>query len=132
MKERKISLFFLINICFCLLISNSFATEDKLKQMNNIDTKIDFSLYVFAKEQIELKATTKVNKGTNVIDAISELIIMSVKDTDWGPMIISLANVEAKANKYWSLWVNGNMSNAGARDIIINSKTEIKLILEEF
>jgi len=103
-------------------IQPTFAAEDT----------IQFTLEIVAQDQITLTSITQAAKGLNAIEAINQVIIMGIKDTDWGPMIVSLAGVEAVGNTYWALFVNGEMSMVGAQDVVLDSDTIIRLILTAF
>jgi hypothetical protein len=93
---------------------------------------VQFTLEIVAEDQITLNAVTQVTKGLNAIDALQQVVAMGVKDTDWGPQIMSLGGVEAIGNTYWALWVNGDMSMVGAQDVVLDADTVIRLILTPF
>jgi len=93
---------------------------------------VQFTLEIVAEDQITLNAVTQVTKGLNAIDALQQVVAMGVKDTDWGPQIMSLGGVEAIGNTYWALWVNGDMSMVGAQDVVLDVDTVIRLILTPF
>ena len=97
-----------------------------------VDDTVQFTLEVVADDQITLNAVTQVTKGLNAIEALNQVVVMGIKDTDWGPQIMSLGGVEAVGNTYWALWVNGEMSMVGAQDVILDADTVISLILTEF
>lgn len=103
-------------------IQPTFASEDT----------VQFTLEIVAQDQITLTSVTQAAKGLNAIEAINQVIIMGIKDTDWGPMIVSLGGVEAVGNTYWALFVNGEMSMVGAQDVILDTDTIIRLILTAF
>jgi hypothetical protein len=73
-----------------------------------------------------------VEKGLNVYEAIKQLVVVGVKDTSYGPQIMSLGGVEAIGNTYWALYVNGSMSMVGAQDVILLDDTFIRLNMEDF
>ena len=93
---------------------------------------VQFTLEIVAEDQITLNAVTQVTKGLNAIDALQQVVAMGVKDTDWGPQIMSLGGVEAIGSTYWALWVNGDMSMVGAQDVVLDVDTVIRLILTPF
>ena len=93
---------------------------------------IQLSLVITSDDQINLTAVKEVEKGINSYDAIKELVVVGVKDTSYGPQIISLGGVEAIGNTYWALYVNGSMSMVGAHDVILSEDTFIHLIMEAF
>ena len=68
----------------------------------------------------------------NVYEAIKQLVVVGVKDTSYGPQIMSLGGVEAIGNTYWALYVNGSMSMVGAQDVILLDDTFIRLNMEDF
>jgi hypothetical protein len=103
-------------------IQPTFAAEDT----------VQFTLEIVAENQVTLTSITQAVRGLNAIEAINQVVIMGIKNTDWGPMIVSLASVEAVGNTYWALFVNGEMSMVGAQDVILDVDTIIRLILTAF
>ncbi len=93
---------------------------------------IQLSLVISSADQINLTAVKSVEKGINSYDAIKQLVIVGVKDTSFGPQIMSLGGVEAVGNTYWALYVNGSMSMVGAHDVILSEDTFIRLNMEAF
>ena len=93
---------------------------------------IQLSLVISSADQINLTAVKSVEKGINSYDAIKQLVIVGVKDTSFGPQIMSLGGVEAVGNTYWALYVNGLMSMVGAHDVILSEDTFIRLNMEAF
>ncbi len=93
---------------------------------------IQLSLVITSDNQINLTVVKEVEKGINSYDAIKELVVVGVKDTSYGPQIISLGGVEAIGNTYWALYVNGSMSMVGAHDVILSEDTFIRLNMEAF
>ena len=79
-----------------------------------------------------LTAVKIVEKGLNAYEAIKQLVVVGVKDTSYGPQIMSLGGVEAIGNTYWALYVNGSMSMVGAQDVILMDDTFIRLNMEDF
>ncbi|MGE4571108.1 MAG: DUF4430 domain-containing protein [Gammaproteobacteria bacterium] len=123
MKTMKSLLaFLLIGFVSITASTASFAADDT----------VQFTLEIVADDQITLNAVTQVTKGLNAIEALSQVVVMGIKDTDWGPQIMSLGGVEAVGNTYWALWVNGEMSMVGAQDVILDADTVISLILTAF
>ena len=96
-----------------------------------VDT-VQFSLVITSSDEINLTAIKQVEKGINSFEAINQLVIVGVKDTDWGPQIMSLGGVEAVGNTYWALYVNSSMSMVGVRDVILLEDTFIRLNMEAF
>ena len=96
-----------------------------------VDT-VQFSLVITSADEINLTAIKQVEKGINSFEAISQLVTVGVKDTDWGPQIMSLGGVEAVGNTYWALYVNGSMSMVGVKDVILSEDTFIRLNMEAF
>ena len=93
---------------------------------------VQLTLVITSADEINLTAVKLVEKGINSFEAISELVAMKAKETDWGPQIMSLGGVEAIGNNYWALYVNGSMSMVGAKDVILLADTFIRLNLEPF
>ena len=93
---------------------------------------IQLSLVISSADQINLTAVKSVEKGINSYDAIKQLVVVVVKDTSFGPQIMSLGGVEAVGNTYWALYVNGSMSMVGAHDVILSEDTFIRLNMEAF
>jgi hypothetical protein len=93
---------------------------------------VQLTLVITSADKINLTAVKQVEKGINSFEAISELVAMKAKETDWGPQIMSLGGIEAIGNTYWALYVNGSMSMVGAKDVILLEDTFIRLNLETF
>ena len=123
----KLKLRFLI-VLFVGLLSTQLAFSD---EVSTVDTVL-FSLTVTSTGQLNISSVKQVEKGINAFDAIDQLIVMGSKKTDWGPQIISLGGVEAIGNTYWALYVNGKMSMVGAKDVILDDDTFIRLNIEAF
>jgi hypothetical protein len=98
---------------------------------STVDT-VQLSLVITYTDEINLTAIKQVEKGINSFEAINQLVIVGVKDTDWGPQIMSLGGVEAVGSTYWALYVNGSMSMVGAQDVILSEDTFIRLNMEAF
>ena len=98
---------------------------------NSID-KVQLSLAISSADHINLTVVKQVETGINAYDAIRQLIVVGVKDTSFGPQIMSLGGVEAVGNTYWALYVNGTMSMVGAHDVILSEDTFIRLNMEAF
>jgi len=96
-----------------------------------VDT-VQLSLVITSADEINLTAIKQVEKGINSFEAITQLVTVGVKDTDWGPQIMSLGGVQAVGNTYWALYVNGLMSMVGAQDVILSEDTFIRLNMEAF
>ena len=119
---KKLLALFLIGFVSITASTASLAEQDS----------VQFTLEIVAEDQISLNSVTRVSKGLNAIEALNQVVVMLVKDTDWGPQIMSLGGVEAVGNTYWALWVNGEMSMVGAQDVILDADTIIRLILTHF
>ena len=98
----------------------------------NSNKTVQLSLAITSGDQINLTAVKQVEKGMNSYDAIRQLVVVGVKDTSFGPQIMSLGGIEAVGNTYWALYVNGSMSMVGAHDVILNEDTFIRLNMEAF
>ena len=93
---------------------------------------VQLSLVISSADEINLTVIKQVEKGINSFEAISQLVTVGVKDTDWGPQIMFLGGVEAVGSTYWALYVNGSMSMVGAQDVILSEDTFIRLNMEAF
>jgi len=93
---------------------------------------VQLSLAITSADQINLTVVKVVEKGINSYDAIRQLVVVGVKETSFGPQIMSLGGVEAVGNTYWALYVNGSMSMVGAHDVILSEDTFIRLNMEAF
>jgi len=109
-----------------LLFQSSLSFAD-----DSIET-IELSLVITSADEINLTAIKQVEKGLNSYEAISRLVTVGVKDTSFGPQIMSLGGIEAVGNTYWALYVNGLMSMVGAQDVILVKDTFIRLNMEAF
>ena len=98
---------------------------------NSIET-VQLSLAITSADHINLTAVKQVESGINAYDAIRQLLVVVVKDTSFGPQIMSVGGVEAFGNTYWALYVNGTMSMVGAHDVILSEDTFIRLNMEAF
>jgi hypothetical protein len=99
---------------------------------DNSTETVQLSLAITSADHINLTAVKQVETGINAYDAIRQLIVVGVKDTSFGPQIMSLGGVEAVGNTYWALYVNGTMSMVGAHDVILSEDTFIRLNMEAF
>ena len=93
---------------------------------------VQLSLVITAADQINLTAVKQVEKGLNSYEAIKQLVVVGVKETSYGPQIMSLGGIEAVGDTYWALYVNGSMSMVGAHDVILLEDTLIRLNMEDF
>jgi len=98
---------------------------------DEVDT-VQLSLVISSADEINLTAIKQVEKGINSYEAIIQLVTVGIKDTDWGPQIMSLGGVEAVGNTYWALYVDGSMSMVGVKDVILSEDTFIRLNMETF
>jgi hypothetical protein len=119
----KILSFFLIGF---------FSFNPVITLADDVVDTVQFSLVISSADEINLTAIKQVEKGINLFEAITQLVTLAAKDTDWGPQIISLGGVEAVGNTYWALYVNGSMSMVGAQDVILSEDTFIRLNMEVF
>ena len=109
-----------------------FSIQPTISLSDDSLETIQLTLVITSADEINLTAVKQVEKGINSFEAISELVAMKAKKTDWGPQIMSLGGVEAIGNTYWALYVNGSMSIVGAKDVILLADTYIRLNLETF
>ena len=109
-----------------------FSIQPTISLSDDSLETVQLTLVITSADEINLTAVKQVEKGINSFEAISELVSMKAKETDWGPQIMSLGGVEAIGNTYWALYVNGSMSIVGAKDVILLADTFIRLNLETF
>jgi len=109
-----------------------FSFQPLSVSADNSIEKVQLSLAITSADHINLTAVKQVETGINAYDAIRELLVVGVKDTSFGPQIMSLGGVEAVGNTYWALYVNGTMSMVGAHDVILSEDTFIRLNMEAF
>ena len=109
-----------------------FSFQPLSVSADNSTETVQLSLAITSADHINLTAVKQVETGINAYDAIRQLIVVGVKDTSFGPQIMSLGGVEAVGNTYWALYVNGSMSMVGAHDVILSEDTFIRLNMEAF
>ena len=109
-----------------------FSFQPLSVSADNSTETVQLSLAITSADHINLTAVKQVESGINAYDAIRQLIVVGVKDTSFGPQIMSLGGVEAVGNTYWALYVNGTMSMVGAHDVILSEDTFIRLNMEAF
>jgi hypothetical protein len=109
-----------------------FSFQPLSVSADNSTETVQLSLAITSADHINLIAVKQVETGINAYDAIRQLIVVGVKDTSFGPQIMSLGGVEAVGNTYWALYVNGTMSMVGAHDVILSEDTFIRLNMEAF
>jgi len=117
---------------FAILLIGIFSFHPTISLGDDSIETVQFTLVITDADEINLTAVKQVEKGIDSFEAISQLVAMEAKETDWGPQIISLGGVEAIGNTYWALYVNGSMSIVGAKDVILLADTFIRLNLETF
>jgi len=115
-----------------ILLIGLFSIQPTISLSDDSLETVQLTLVITAADEINLTAVKQVEKGINSFKAISQLVAMEAKETDWGPQIMSLGGVEAIGNTYWALYVNGSMSMVGAKDVILLADTFIRLNLEAF
>ncbi|MDC0195886.1 DUF4430 domain-containing protein, partial [Candidatus Thioglobus sp.] len=109
-----------------------FSLQSLTVSADNLTETVQLSLAITSADQINLTVVKPVEKGINSYDAIRQLVVVGVKETSFGPQIMSLGGVEAVGNTYWALYVNGSMSMVGAHDVILSEDTFIRLNMEAF
>jgi hypothetical protein len=109
-----------------------FSIQPTISLSDDSPETVQLTLVITSADEINLTAVKQVQKGINSFEAISELVAMKAKETDWGPQIMSLGGIEAIGNTYWALYVNGSMSMVGAKDVILLADIFIRLNLESF
>jgi len=115
-----------------LLLMGLFSMFSSVSNADESPESVQLTLAVTAADRINLTAVKMVEKGLNAYEAIKQLVVVGVKDTSYGPQIMSLGGVEAIGNNYWALYVNGSMSMVGAQDVILLDDTFIRLNMEDF
>ena len=115
-----------------LLLIGLFSMLSSVSYADESPESVQLTLAVTAADRISLTAIKMVEKGLNSYEAIKQLVVVGVKDTSYGPQIMSLGGVEAIGNTYWALYVNGSMSMVGAQDVILLDDTFIRLNMEDF
>ena len=115
-----------------LLLIGLFSMLSSVSYADETPESVQLTLAVTAADRISLTSVKMVEKGLNAYDAIKQLVVVGVKDTSYGPQIMSLGGVEAIGNTYWALYVNGSMSMVGAQDVILLDDTFIRLNMEDF
>jgi hypothetical protein len=115
-----------------LLLMGLFSMFSSVSYADESPESVQLTLAVTAADRISLTAVKMVEKGLNAYEAIKQLVVVGVKDTSYGPQIMSLGGVEAIGNTYWALYVNGSMSMVGAQDVILLDDTFIRLNMEDF
>ena len=115
-----------------LLLIGLFSMLSSLSYADESPESVQLTLAVTAADRISLTAVKMVEKGLNAYEAIKQLVVVGVKDTSYGPQIMSLGGVEAIGNTYWAFYVNGSMSMVGAQDVILLGDTFIRLNMEDF
>ena len=117
---------------FSLLLIGLFSLQSSISYADETSETVQLSLVITASDKINLTTVSRVEKGINAYKAIKALVVVGVKDTSYGPQIMSLGGVEAVGNTYWALYVNGAMSMVGAHDVILLEDTFIRLNMEDF
>ena len=115
-----------------LLLIGLFSMHSSLSYADETTETVQLSLVITAADQINLTAVKQVEKGLNSYEAIKRLVVVGVKETSYGPQIMSLGGIEAAGDAYWALYVNGSMSMVGAHDVILLEDTLIRLNMEDF
>ncbi len=115
-----------------LLLIGLFSMLSSVSYADESPESVQLTLAVTAADRISLTAVKMVEKGLNAYEAIKQLVVVGVKDTSYGPQIMSLGGVEAIGNTFWALYVNGSMSMVGAQDVILLDDTFIRLNMEDF
>ncbi|MDA9030237.1 DUF4430 domain-containing protein [Candidatus Pseudothioglobus singularis] len=115
-----------------LLLIGLFSMLSSVSYADETPESVQLTLAVTAADRISLTSVKMVEKGLNAYEAIKQLVVVGVKDTSYGPQIMSLGGVEAIGNTYWALYVNGSMSMVGAQDVILLDDTFIRLNIEDF
>ena len=122
-----------LNLKIFLIFSIGLFSFQPLSSLaENTTETVQLSLAITSADKINLTAVKAVEKGINSYEAIKQIVVVGVKDTSYGPQIMSLGGEEAVGNTYWALYVNGSMSMVGAHDVILSEDTFIRLNMEAF
>ena len=117
---------------FSLLLMGLFSLQSSISYADETPETVQLSMVITASDKINLTTVSQVEKGMNAYEAIKALVVVGVKDTSYGPQIMSLGGVEAVGNTYWALYVNGAMSMVGAHEVVLLEDTFIRLNMEDF
>ena len=117
---------------FLIFLIGLFSFQPLSSLAENTTETVQLSLVITSADKINLTAVKAVDKGINSYEAINQIVVVGVKDTSYGPQIMSLGGEEAVGNTYWALYVNGSMSMVGAHDVILSEDTFIRLNMEAF
>ena len=117
---------------FAIFLLGVFSFQPLSALADSANETVQLSLAITSSNQINLTLVKEVEKGINSYEAIKQIVVVGVKDTSYGPQIMSLGGVEAVGNTYWALYVNGSMSMVGAHDVILSEDTFIRLNMEAF
>jgi len=117
---------------FLIFLIGLFSFQPLSSLAENTTETVQLSLVITSSDKINLIAVKAVEKGINSYEAIKQIVVVGVKDTSYGPQIMSLGGEEAVGNTYWALYVNGSMSMVGAHDVILSEDTFIRLNMEAF
>ena len=117
---------------FAIFLLGVFSFQPLSVLADSANETVQLSLAITSSDQINLTLVKEVEKGINSYEAIKQIVVVGVKDTSYGPQIMSLGGVEAVGNTYWALYVNGSMSMVGAHDVILSEDTFIRLNMEAF
>ena len=117
---------------FLIFLIGLFSFQPLSSLAENTTETVQLSLVITSSDKINLTAVKVVEKGINSYEAIKQIVVVGVKDTSYGPQIMSLGGEEAVGNTYWALYVNGSMSMVGAHDVILSEDTFIRLNMEAF
>ena len=109
-----------------------FSLQSSISYADETPETVQLSMVITASDKINLTTVSQVEKGMNAYEAIKALVVVGVKDTSYGPQIMSLGGFEAVGNTYWALYVNGAMSMVGAHDVVLLEDTFIRLNMEDF
>ncbi len=117
---------------FLIFLIGLFSFQPLSSLAENTTETVQLYLVITSSDKINLTAVKAVEKGINSYEAIKQIVVVGVKDTSYGPQIMSLGGEEAVGNTYWALYVNGSMSMVGAHDVILSEDTFIRLNMEAF
>jgi hypothetical protein len=69
-------------------------------------------------------------EGTDALTLLKKQVIVKTKHYDFGDLVTSINNTEGSGPKYWTLYVNGKMSEVGASSYVTTDSDKIEWKLQ--
>jgi len=113
--------------------SDTFITNNYV-----IDENKPLVLYDFSLKAIDLNGIIVVDKeksfaeGTQALTAMEDMTNIEYSKFVYGVMILSINGVKPGDRQYWALYVDGNYSDIGISDIVINKNRVIEWRMESW